>query len=272
MSDESLERPALAGKLIWMVVAVLGVALAGFVFVAHERSETRRLAAQNEQMQTALQQTSAQMDALNARLNQMNAEKEKMAQAAAHPAAPRAKGHRARRADDPRWKQVQTQLKQHQDEIDSTRQDLASARTELQGSIAKTHGELVLLQKKGERNYYEFDLDKSRQYRPEGPVGIRLGKANTRHQYADLELLVDDVHLTKKHVNLYEPVMFYPGDTGQPLELVINSISKNHIHGYVSAPKYRASELAAMSGGNGAQAAPAASSNGAPQLRQRGQK
>jgi hypothetical protein len=30
------------------------------------------------------------------------------------------------------------------------------------------------------------------------------------------------------------------------VELVINSIGKNHIHGYVSQPKYRASELQAM--------------------------
>jgi hypothetical protein len=37
--------------------------------------------------------------------------------------------------------------------------------------------------------------------------------------------------------------MYYQPDTQQPVEIVINSISKDHIHGYVSAPKYRKSEL-----------------------------
>ena len=36
----------------------------------------------------------------------------------------------------------------------------------------------------------------------------------------------------------------------QPVELVINSITKDHIHGYVSAPKYRQSELASMQSAN----------------------
>jgi hypothetical protein len=79
---------------------------------------------------------------------------------------------------------------------------------------------------------------------------VRLKKANSKHQYADLELLVDDRNVSQKHVNLYQPVMFYTPDTQQPVELVINSITKDHIHGYVSAPRYRRSELASMSNAN----------------------
>ena len=45
---------------------------------------------------------------------------------------------------------------------------------------------------------------------------------------------------------LYEPVVFYSSDRKLPVELVINSISKNHIHGYISEPKYKAAELEAM--------------------------
>jgi hypothetical protein len=41
--------------------------------------------------------------------------------------------------------------------------------------------------------------------------------------------------------------MFYTPDSPQAVEVVINSVSKDHIHGYVSAPKYRQSELASMS-------------------------
>ena len=151
-----------------------------------------------------------------------------------------------RRAEDRRWERVQSQLSEQGKQIESTRSDLANTRTELQGSIARSHEELVLLQKKGERNYYEFDLVKSKQFQRDGPLGIRLRKANVKHQYADLQLMVDDADLTKKHVNLYEPVMFYTADGAEPAELVINSISKDHIRGYISEPKYRRSELAAM--------------------------
>ena len=61
------------------------------------------------------------------------------------------------RIDDPRWKKVQGQLDHQAKQIDSTRQDLTNTRTELQGSIATTHDELVMLEKKGgKRSYYEL--------------------------------------------------------------------------------------------------------------------
>ena len=129
----------------------------------------------------------------------------------------------------------------------STQGNLDSARTELTGSIAHTHDELVVLQKRGERSYTEFDLSKSKEFKREGPFELRLKKANDKHQYADMELMVDDRNLSQKHVNLYQPVMFYTPDSPQPVEVVINEIGKDHIHGYVSASKYRQSELATMS-------------------------
>jgi hypothetical protein len=142
---------------------------------------------------------------------------------------------------------MQTQLDAQGKAIETTRQDLSSARTELAGGIARNHEELVAFQKKGERNYFEFDLDKSKQFQRTGPVAISLRKANTKHMYADLELRVEDAQVSQKHVNLFQPVMFYAGEQGRPVELVINSIQKNHIHGYISAPKYTAAELAASS-------------------------
>jgi hypothetical protein len=65
-------------------------------------------------------------------------------------------------------------------------------------------------------------------------------------------MMVDDVKLSQKHVNLMQPVMFYANDNGTPVELVVNSISKNHIKGYVSEAKYKRAELAAMANTNAA--------------------
>jgi outer membrane murein-binding lipoprotein Lpp len=256
MSEFSeIEMPEVVGRepgsrgRIWaasVVLMVILVTLAAYAF--HEHSLAGKLSTQNNEIASSLNTTRAQIDALTAKINALTApqpEKPAAAQPASnsstnHPA------HRRTRAEDPRWRQVRSQLAEHQKQIDSTQQDLANTRTELQGSIARTHDELVVLQKRGERNYYEFDLDKSGQFQREGPFGVRLRKANTKHEYADLELMVDDYKLSKKHVNIFEPVMFYNADNGRPVELVINSVSKNHIHGYVSEPRYKSGDLDAM--------------------------
>lgn len=249
---ESRPRPSFSRHLAaYAALGVLGLTLGGYAL--HEHRVTQSLTTQNGQVAASLNATRAQIDGLTATVKALSARPEP--QPAPAPAADTTVVHRAaaRRhhaAADSRLKKLQAQLDAQGKAIDDTRNDLTSTRTELTGSIARTHDELVLLQKKGERNYYEFDIDKSKQFQHDGPFGVRLRKANTKHQFADLELLVDDRDLSQKHVNLYQPVMFYTPDSSQPVELVINSISKNHIHGYVSMPKYRQSELASMSNAN----------------------
>ncbi len=247
------------GSLALGIVIIIAIAaLAGYGF--HEHNISKQLAAQNNALTASLASTRGQIDLLNEKMNTLAQDREPAKPAAAHPAQASLTKHVPRhtvRKADPRWKQLQGQLNEQGKQIESTRQELAGTRTELQGSIARTHDELVVLQKKGERAYFEFDVDKSGQFQHDGPVGVRLRKANTKHQYADLELLVDDYKVSKKHVNIYEPVVFYTPESQQPVELVINSITKNHIHGYVSEPKYKASDLQAMSGaanGNGSNA------------------
>jgi DNA repair exonuclease SbcCD ATPase subunit len=159
-----------------------------------------------------------------------------------------------RPADDPRWQRVENRLSDHEQRIAGTKQAVEDTRTELEGklsstkdelggSIARTHDELAALQKRGERNYSEFTLDKSKDFRKVGPVSLALRKADTRHKRYNLELIVDDVKLEKKNVSLYEPVYLTLSDRPQPMEVVVNQISKNEVRGYVSQPKYRKSEL-----------------------------
>src|SRR5579872_119619 len=287
MSEEA--APSGSGSTIafWGGVLVICAVLAASVaYSFHEHRIAQQLTTQNNEVTASLNAARSQMDALSAKVNELSsakAEKPTPAQSengpshAYHGPVSRLVKREHKNVEDPRWKKFQGQLDEQGKQIEGTRQDLASTRTELQGSIARTHDELVVLQKKGERSYFEFDLDKDNQFQPYGPVGIRLRKANTKHEYADLELMVDDLKLSKKHVNVYEPVMFYVADGQQPVELVINSIRKDHIHGYVSQPKYKASELRAQAASpttpgnqantNGRQSPSA--SNGEPQLKQR---
>jgi hypothetical protein len=193
--------------------------------------------------------------------------KPKVAQRHSQRHAAAAKAHRA---EDPWRQQIQSQMTEQQkqmieqqkrmaeqqQEIQETKDSVAQTRTDLEGnlqstrddlngSIAKTHEELVALERKGERKFYEFNLQKSKQFQREGPMSISLRKSNDKHKYCDLAMIVNDSEVSKKHVNLYEPVLFYPEGNSQPLQLVINSIGKDAVRGYVSEPKYKPSELAA---------------------------
>ncbi|HUI85051.1 MAG TPA: hypothetical protein VL240_12550 [Candidatus Binatia bacterium] len=248
-------RTAIPRRAIAYIAAavIAGGTLGGYA--VHEHRVAQNLAARNQQTEAALTATRNQVEDLAAKVNSLAPRAQSQSTPAPNPPLRRAIA--PRRSEASRWKKMQAQLDAQNKAIADTRNDLAATqgdlsntRTELTGSIARTHDELVLLQKKGERSYYEFDIDRSKQFQHTGPFGVRLKKANTKHQYADLELLVDDRNLSQKHVNLYQPVMFYTPDSPQPVELVINGISRDHIHGYVSAPRYRQSELASMSNAN----------------------
>jgi hypothetical protein len=254
-SDSRIQAGGPGRFAAYAVVVVLGGALGGYAI--HEHSTAQNLAANNAQANAALSTTQHQLSDLTAKVNALATRAEAQpappapaAQVASGSARPAA-GRRLR--EDPRYKKLQSQLdaqgkaiEQTRNDLVGTQGDLVNTRTELTGSIAHTHDELVLLQKRGERNYAEFDLSKSKDFKREGPMELRLKKANSKHQFADLDLMVDDRNLSQKHVNLYQPVMFYTPDSPQPVEVVINDIGKDHIHGYVSAPKYRQSELASM--------------------------
>ena len=283
-------RSKLAALLAVSLAAVaFAVGGAGGYAIYEHRMAENALAGQ-QQLAADLKLTQNQVDQLTSKLSALEARPEPQAQPMAAPLpaleaaspqpAPTSSKHVASRrtAENTRLKKIQSQLDRQgkaideqgkaiadtRSQLDVTQGDLTNTRTELTGSIARTHDELVLLQKKGERNYYEFDIAKSKQFSHEGPLGIKLRKANTKHQFADLDLIVEDQTVSQKHVNLYQPAMFYaPGDT-LPAELVINSITKDRIHGYVSAPKYRRSELASAQN----QVGTAASTTAAPQSAQ----
>lgn len=256
-------------KGLWVVIVILMCAVVvALGYGLYQKNLTSNLSSANSNAETRLAETGQQVQMLSQKVNALEASEA----AAAHPKpvasrlALKREAHARRRPAVDRYKKLEAELAVHQKEIDATQQSVNSARTEiagslsaaqteLGGSIAKNHSELVTLERKGERNYFEFGLPKSKRFNRAGPVSIKLRKANTKHEYADLELIVNDREVTKKHVNIYEPVMFYPADGEPPVQLVINGIQKNFIRGYVSTPKYTASQLSAA---NPATSAPAA--------------
>ena len=88
---------------------------------------------------------------------------------------------------------------------------------------------------------------KAKQFQRIGPITLSLRKADTKHKNYDVEMIVDDNQMSKKKVNLYEPIWIHTENESQPVQIVVNRIEKNLIHGYVSASKYKPSELATSS-------------------------
>ncbi len=289
-NQEAAPQPQTRTPLIWIGSAAALIAIAGLLALVsshHQQATVAQLTSQEGAMtskiaslQDQLTATQDQLSAATQKLNEVTAE-----QAAAQAQAPTqaqaktqaaqqtaqakksstAKRVAARRpVVDPRWKQMQDRLDAQQKQLDAnadainqTRSDLTgtigSTRDELNGSIAKNHEELVALEQRGERNYYEFDLSKSKGFQKAGPISVSLRKTDAKHDHYDVALMVDDNEIQKKNVDLYEPIVLRDSDDPQPVEIVVNKIDKNHIHGYVSASKYTQAQLT-----------PAAASTNAP--------
>ena len=267
----------------WAAAAVLGFAVIGtFAYSQHQRQQMDEMWATNRTLNASLTQIQEQLQSVTDRLNRRIEEDTArvLSPPAAAPAAvrraaaPRPAAPVAPPAPlkDPRFDQLQGQLADQQKALASTRDDLAGTRTdlentradlqgkldsnrddlnnsigrtrdELNGSIAHTHDELLALQKRGERNYFEFSINKSKQFEKVGPVSLELRKVDYKHKSYDVEMLVDDFTLQKKKINLFEPVWINLTDTPEPAELIVNKIDKDKIAGYIAAPKYRKSEL-----------------------------
>lgn len=242
----------------WLWVLVGGVSLA---YVSRERRQLNDLNATNQALSSSISQLKAQMQSMA----------EKLDRPAPVPAPPtRVYSESAPRPRpavrvDPRYTQMQKRLADQEKQLSSTREDLtktrddlngkldstrdelsgnlASTKDELNGSIGRTHDDVVALQKRGERNYYEFHLSKSKVFQRVGPLSLSLRKVNTKRKSYDLAMFVDDNQMQKKSVNLYEPIWINLEDRPQPVQLVVNQITKDQIQGYISEPKYKKAEL-----------------------------
>jgi chromosome segregation ATPase len=133
--------------------------------------------------------------------------------------------------------------------LDSTRKDLADSRrdltdvkTTLSAQIARNAGELSDLRKKGERDYFEFDIAKPKksELTRVADVQLQLRRTDPKKAKYDVLIQVDDSRLEKKDRTANEPVQFLVGRDKLRYEVVVNYVDKDRIRGYLSAPKDKA--------------------------------
>jgi predicted nucleic acid-binding Zn-ribbon protein len=134
-------------------------------------------------------------------------------------------------------------------DIEATRSDLEATKTKLEratgdmgvmsGLIARNHDDLEELKRRGDRNYYEFTIQKSKHPQRVGPVQIALDKTDQKKSKYTMTVLADDRSIEKKDKTAGEPVQFYVKGAARlaPFEIVVFDVAKNQITGYLATPK-----------------------------------
>jgi len=134
-------------------------------------------------------------------------------------------------------------------DIEATRSDLEATKTKLEraagdmgvmsGLIARNHDDLEELKRKGDRNYYEFSIQKAKSAQHVGPVQIALSKTDPKKAKYTMTVLADDKSIEKKDKTAGEPVQFYVKGSARmtPYEIVVFDVGKNQISGYLATPK-----------------------------------
>jgi predicted nucleic acid-binding Zn-ribbon protein len=155
----------------------------------------------------------------------------------------------AQKASDEKIGAVATDVTGAKKDIDATRTDLEATKTKLEraagdmgvmsGLIARNHDDLEELRRKGDRNYYEFSIQKSKSAQKVGPVQIALNKTDQKKNKYTITVLADDKSIEKKDKTSGEPVQFYVKGSARltPYEIVVFDVNKNQITGYLSTPK-----------------------------------
>jgi hypothetical protein len=151
--------------------------------------------------------------------------------------------------------QVSSQLATTQSDVSATKSDLAATKSQLQhtmgdlgvqsGLIAHNHEEVEELKRLGERNIYEFDLQKTKQAQRVGPIQVIVKKLDAKKYRYTMNVLADDKSIEKKDKTVGEPVQFYVQGARVPYEIVVFNVTKNNMTGYLSTPKDSGSSPAA---------------------------
>ena len=144
---------------------------------------------------------------------------------------------------------VATEVGGAKKDIEATKNDLEATKGKLErsmgdmnvmsGLIARNRDDLEELRRRGDRNYYEFTLQKSKSASRVGPVQVSLNKTDPKKSKYTITVIADDKTIEKKDKTSGEPVQFYVKGSSRlaPYEIVVFDVSKSQITGYLATPK-----------------------------------
>ena len=150
--------------------------------------------------------------------------------------------------------QVSGDLAATKTDLGGTKTDLAATKTDLEatkrkldstvgdlgqqsGLIARTREDLEYLKHRGDRNIVEFTLKKGAKPTPVSTVSLQLKKVDAKRGKYTLNVVADDRTIEKKDRTVNEPLQFYTGRDRMLYEVVVMTVAKNEVSGYMSTPK-----------------------------------
>jgi cell division protein FtsB len=255
----------------WIAVlfVVLFAGLAVLAYVGH--SQQSRLEQDLSKQQEQNKVLSAQLDQANSRLadlkGHLEVTEQKVGMTRSELAQARSRSESIRKeqqASDQKLTSELSQVKQESDqkilsvatEVGGAKKDIESTRTDLEatkgkleratgdmgvmsGLIAHNRDDLEELRRRGDRNYYEFTVQKSKTPQRVGPVQMALNKADQKKSRYTVTVFADDRSIEKRDKTAGEPVQFYMRGATRlaPYEIVVFDVGKNQIKGYLSTPK-----------------------------------
>jgi len=122
-------------------------------------------------------------------------------------------------------------------DLETTKNNLNMTRGEFGTLIAKNHDEVEELRRLGERDYYEFTIDKKNEREKVGDLMVELRGVNPKKNLYTVAIYVDDSRYEKKNRSANEPIYFFTHGSRAPVEFTVNQIGKDKIVGYLSVPK-----------------------------------
>jgi hypothetical protein len=251
-----------------LVVALAAMAYAGHSIQSRFEQELAKAEEQNKILTAQLEQANSRIADLKGQVD-VTSQKVGMTQAELADAKSRAESIRKQQitSDQKLTEQITAAQKESaaqigavatdvtgaKKDIEATRTDLEATKSKLDratgdmgvmsGLIAKNHDDLEELKRRGDRNYYEFTIQKSKTPQRVGPVQIALNKTDQKKSKYTMTVLADDKSIEKKDKTSGEPVQFYVKGSARltPYEIVVFEVGKNQITGYLSTPKDAAS-------------------------------
>jgi hypothetical protein len=265
----SENAPQVSASPRWVYVAFL-VLLAGIGYLAYAGYQTKaQFAADLAKAQDQSTQLSARLDQANGRIAELRGELEVTSRHVNLTQAEVAQAHslaqqidKDQKSSDAKFSAQIGQVKQESDakigavstdlsgaktDIDATKKDLEATKAKLtsatgdinnQGSlIAKNQEEVEVLKRLGERNIFDFTLQKSKTPQHVGPIQMQLTKVDTKHYRYSLVVVADDKRVEKNDRTVDDLLQFVVRGARAPYELVVFEVGKDKITGYLSTPK-----------------------------------
>jgi multidrug efflux pump subunit AcrA (membrane-fusion protein) len=247
-----------------LIIAVIALAYMGHSAQSQLQADLAKAQDQNKVLSAQLDQANARLADLKGNI-EVTQQKVGMTQAELAKARSRAESIRKDQiaSDDKLASQLTAVQKESEEkigavatEVGGAKKDIEATRTDLEttkgkleratgdmgvmsGLIAHNRDDLEELKRRGDRNYYEFKVTKSKTPQRVGPVQVTLNKTDQKRGKYTMTVFVDDRSIEKKDKTAGEPVQFYLRGNARmaPYEIVVFDVGKNDINGYLSTPK-----------------------------------